>query len=135
LETGESGREGFRRPAAAILAAAAGIAALLASVVLFLFDPALSRLFPPCLLHETTGLYCPGCGSLRSLHQLLHGHLERAFSLNPFLVLSLPFLISAPFLRKWLYRAWVPWAAFAVLVVYGILRNIPIRPFSLLAPH
>lgn len=135
METGESGREGFRRPAAAIPAAAAGTVALLGAVVLFLFDPALSRLFPPCLLHETTGLYCPGCGSLRSLHQLLHGNLARAFSLNPLLILFLPFLVSAPFLRKRLYRVWVPWAAFALLVVYGVLRNIPIRPFSLLAPH
>jgi hypothetical protein len=118
-----------------LLPAGAGIATVLALVLLFCFDPAVSRFFPPCLLHEATGLYCPGCGSLRSLHQLLNGHPGRAFSLNPLLILSLPILALAPFVRSRLYRASAAWTAFAVLLVYGILRNIPHWPFTLLAPH
>ena len=28
----------------------------------------------PCLFHEVTGLYCPGCGGTRSVHCFLQGH-------------------------------------------------------------
>ena len=50
---------------AAMLAAFAGM------VLLELFDPATSGVFPPCPLHYLTGWYCPGCGSLRAIHQLV----------------------------------------------------------------
>ncbi|MFM7794230.1 MAG: hypothetical protein ACKO90_41275, partial [Microcystis panniformis] len=33
-----------------------------AAVVLYLFNPATSKLFPPSPFHLLTGLYCPGCG-------------------------------------------------------------------------
>ncbi|MGA8200207.1 MAG: DUF2752 domain-containing protein, partial [Candidatus Sulfotelmatobacter sp.] len=64
-----------------------------ATVTLDFFDPATSGLFPPCPLHYLTGWYCPGCGSLRALHQLLHGNLSAAWALNPLTVLLLPFLV------------------------------------------
>src|SRR5580693_9291812 len=43
------------------------------AVLLELFDPATSGIFPPCPFRYLTGWYCPGCGSLRAIHQLLHG--------------------------------------------------------------
>ena len=42
------------------------------AAVLFFFNPAQSGFYPFCVFHRTTGLLCPGCGSLRALHQLLH---------------------------------------------------------------
>ena len=72
-----------------------------------------------------TGLLCPGCGTLRGLHQLLHGHLAAAFRLNPVMVLSLPLLgyvALASVWRRWhgLSRrparpalAWAAWASCA----------------------
>jgi hypothetical protein len=69
------------------------------------------------------------------MHQLLNGNLERALALNPLLVLALPFLGLLVLRPRWCYRVWVPWFAFVVLVGYGILRNIPVWPFDLLAPH
>jgi hypothetical protein len=33
---------------------------------------------------------CPGCGSLRAAHQLLHGNVEAAWALNK------PFLMALP---------------------------------------
>src|SRR3954447_20165 len=59
--------------------------------VLYWFNPAQFGFYPRCALYETTGLLCPGCGSLRAIHQLLHGHLAAAFQLNALLVLGLPF--------------------------------------------
>ncbi len=49
----------------------------LAGIVLFCFDPERCGFYPICIFHQSTGLLCPGCGSLRAMHQLLHGHLWR----------------------------------------------------------
>src|SRR5260221_9010819 len=68
-----------------------GIIALAAGV-LFFFDPAEHAFYPVCFFHRTTGLLCPGCGSLRAVHQLSHGHLAAAFRVKPLLVVCLPFL-------------------------------------------
>jgi hypothetical protein len=38
-------------------------------------------------------------------------------------------------ISRWVYRPWVPWAVLVILVGYGVLRNIPVWPFTLLAPH
>jgi sulfite exporter TauE/SafE len=113
--------------------------------MLFAFDPAATRLYPVCVFHAVTGLYCPGCGSLRALHQLLHGHVATALGYNCLLVLSVPVLAyalashvlrrlgwrSLPVMRL---RAWLGWVVFAVIVAFGVLRNIPGWPFNLLAP-
>ena len=100
-----------------------------------LFDPAHLSLLPPCPFHALTGFYCPGCGSLRALHLLLHGELAGAFRMNPLLVLSLPVLIMLRFHRPLAYKRWLPWSALVVLVLYGIVRNIPFWPFVLITPH
>jgi hypothetical protein len=36
------------------------------------------------------GAPCPGCGSLRAAHQLLHGHFQEAWALNPTLMIVGP---------------------------------------------
>jgi hypothetical protein len=69
-----------------------GLLAGVACIVLFYFDPRQYHFYPVCFFHQTTGLLCPGCGTLRGLHQLLHGHLAAAFRFNPMLIVSLPFL-------------------------------------------
>ncbi len=120
--------------------------ALAASVVMLrLFDPATSGIFPPCPVHYLTGWYCPGCGSLRAIHQLLHGNLRAAWALNPLTVVLLPFLtyglvsftifeirgqgLPQPFLRA----GWIR-ALCGAIILFGIVRNLPLYPFDLLAP-
>lgn len=68
------------------------VSLLVIVVVLFLYDPATTGRFPPCPLFALTGVKCPGCGSLRAVHQLLHGNLRAAFLLNPLMILSIPVL-------------------------------------------
>jgi len=104
------------------------------AVILFWFNPEVSRFFPPCPLHTFTGLFCAGCGSTRALHQLLHGNVAAAFRFNPLLVLSLPVLGWFYFRPGVVYRAAVAWASFAILVLYGVCRNIPVWPLTLLVP-
>ena len=127
-----------------LLAGLLGVATA-AVATLALFDPATSGLFPPCPVRYLTGWYCPGCGSLRALHQLLHGNLRAAWSLNPLTVLLSPFLaygtISYAFFEirgRYLPRIFLPpvWIRVlcAVIILFGIVRNIPVHPFNMLAP-
>lgn len=58
--------------------------------VLFVFDPATAGFYPPCLFRTFLGMQCPGCGSLRAAHQLLHGNLAAAWALNKPLLIALP---------------------------------------------
>ncbi|MGC1452706.1 MAG: DUF2752 domain-containing protein [Candidatus Sulfotelmatobacter sp.] len=127
------------------LLAALFTAVTVAGVMLRLFDPATSGLFPPCPLRYLTGWYCPGCGSLRAIHQLLHGSLRAAWAMNPLTVVLLPFLtyglasaaifevrgraLPQPFLRA----VWIR-ALCAAIILFGIARNLPMHPFDLLAP-
>jgi len=125
-----------------LLAILVGATAL---VALRLFDPATAGVFPPCPLRELTGWYCPGCGSLRALHQLLHANFRAAFAFNPLAVISLPFLayggasytsfqIRGRYLPKCFVPAFWIWTLFAAILIFGIARNLPMRPFNLLAP-
>ena len=132
---------GIRVPMVSALVMSLVLAA--GGAVLFWFDPNQHSFYPYCFLHRTTGLLCPGCGGLRSVHQLLHGHFVAAFRLNALFVLSLPFLgwfgvrcvlaqwrsQPAPAIRP----AWL-WTAFALMAIFGIARNLPFAHLACLAP-
>lgn len=118
---------------------------LLALLFLRVFNPAASGLYPPCPFRLLTGLNCPGCGTLRGLHQLLHGHPLAALDLNPLLILGLPFMgyvfLSYALVTirgRGLPRVFIPtpliWAMFWFIIAFWVLRNIPVYPFTLLAP-
>jgi hypothetical protein len=121
------------------------VAALLASGVLFWFDPARWGFYPRCLFHAITGLHCPGCGALRGAHEFLHGHWLTALRLNA-LVFGLAPLVLVGWLGwHWCAReeirlhrlqlgATAAWWMLGALMLFGVLRNIPIFPFTLLAP-
>ena len=123
-----------------VAAAAGGAAALLVAV-----DPGEPGHYPTCPFYAVTGLYCPGCGTLRVVHQLLTGHPGAALGLNPLFMVALPFLLYA-YLR-WAGELLVgvrlpaikapPWAVRLVpvlVIAFGVVRNIPIDPFTALAP-
>ncbi len=107
---------------------------------LFIFEPGKSGLFPPCPFRLLTGWQCPGCGSTRALHQILHGHFEAAFMLNPLLMVGIPFMLFA-FLRYSVIvlRGGVPrsnalpapyiYLMFFVIVSFWIFRNTSFYPF------
>src|SRR5258705_3896267 len=78
-----------RWTAAALWTLVAGAAAYL-----FWFEPGRSGFFPSCPLRALTGFACPGCGTTRALHQLLHGNLLAAFELNPLPAVFLPLLAA-----------------------------------------
>lgn len=110
------------------------LAAVAVGATLYWFDPAHAGFYPVCIFYKTTGWRCPGCGGLRAIHQLLHGHLAAAFEFNALVVAGLPFA-AALCLRwvlgrvrhrpvKWEMRpVWIL-AGLALLLLFGIGRNL-----------
>jgi len=118
---------------------------LAAGILLFRFDPAQGGLYPVCLLHQLTGLNCPGCGGLRALHHLTHGEFISAFHCNPLLMLLLPVFLFAGVRwvvrgnqavggRSPLARPGVLWSLLAVTLLFTILRNLPGPAFAWMSP-
>lgn len=110
------------------------VAAVVAvGLLYFLFDPAESALAPKCVFHAVTGWDCPGCGSQRMLHALLHGDMAGAWRANPFLLCAMPLLIllafAALYRKRWprLYRTVnsmpVIIAVSVAIMAWAIIRN------------
>lgn len=104
-------------------------------------DPSEQGFAPPCIFFTLTGLHCPGCGTLRSLHQLFNGNVSAAFGLNPLIFLSVPFIACAllvmgskssrpKFLASALHRNIQVSLCLAVVIAYWVLRNTNIEPFA-----
>lgn len=53
-------------------------------------DPARPGHYPGCPFYTLTGLYCPGCGGLRALHDLTQGEIVAALSSNLLVTLAVP---------------------------------------------
>jgi len=115
--------------------AACFLAMIAAGIVLYLFDPETAGFYPVCALHQMTGLQCPGCGSLRALHQLTHGNIAGAWRLNPLLVALLPMGLwlglreAVRWTLGWRWpgvitRPIIGWSLVIVAVVFGIARNL-----------
>jgi len=107
---------------------------------LFFFEPGKSGFFPGCPFRALTGYTCPGCGTTRALHQLLHGNFLAAFELNALLVVVLPLLAIALFMytssaisgRRMPSLTLPPkyvWVLSAVVIAFWILRNTSAYPF------
>ncbi|MEW2514885.1 DUF2752 domain-containing protein [Streptomyces sp. NPDC046870] len=114
----------------ALLAAVAGAFAYVGAV-----DPNEPGHYPVCPLYRLTGLYCPGCGGLRSAHAFVHGDLLGALRDNALGVLA--YLGFAVLWTVWVVRAArgrpvriepgpAPlWAAGVLLLVFTVVRNLP----------
>lgn len=88
-----------------------------------------------CFIYKNFGISCPACGITRLLNALIHGNIYQAFRYNPFIFLSIPYIISV-------YIQWgVNYIKFGLtdnrtnkrilnyaiaLSVFGIVRNIGI---------
>ncbi|MDR1594877.1 MAG: DUF2752 domain-containing protein [Prevotellaceae bacterium] len=59
-------------------------------IVYGIFDPETTDFFPPCLFHKLTGFECPGCGTQRAVHSLLHLKVKQAFFYNSALFFAIP---------------------------------------------
>lgn len=100
---------------------------------------------PPCLIHKIFGVCCPACGTQRMFLALFRGDFHAAASLNPFMLIFLPFagvyllceslryIKEKPPLYK--SRGFLIISIFiaAAALVFAFLRNLP--QFAFLAPN
>ena len=98
----------------------------------------------PCIFHEITGLYCPGCGTTRLIFALLKGNIDAAYNYNRLVFIMLPFIILYSLYMIYLYIVnkedkilnRIPksfeYILIFIILLFGILRNI--STFSYLQP-
>ena len=69
---------------------ASAAAFLCALAVVYKFSPTEYAFYPRCIIYSTTHWLCPGCGSTRALHSLLHLDLQSALHYNALFTLLAP---------------------------------------------
>lgn len=111
--------------------------ALSAAAAIAVRDPHEPGSWGFCPFLAVTGYYCPGCGGLRAVHDVLHGDLLGGLQSNLMGLLLCGLLAGiwgAWFVGQWRGRpvAWdrvVPsWAAYgflALFAVFSVFRNTP----------
>ena len=115
------------------------------SIVTALFDPTTHSFFPVCPLYAMTGFACPGCGLTRGFHALFHGDVATALDYNALIpiwavvfgyvwVSLLLYVVRGRGLPMWPTRPNFLWTFMILLLVFGVARNIPLYPFSILFP-
>lgn len=118
----------------AIKIALIAVIVIAAIVVYFSYNPSTSKFFPRCIFFTVTGLRCPGCGSQRVIHSLLHGNIGAAWGYNAFMVCVIPVFIIyllndytkiiPPKFRKILTHRVTLLILFVSVVLWFVLRNI-----------
>ncbi|MDE6048536.1 MAG: DUF2752 domain-containing protein [Paramuribaculum sp.] len=111
-----------------------GIVGIAAILLLYAsFDPAHNP-FPRCIFLSLSGLKCPGCGSQRALHAIIHGNILQAWHYNAALMVSIPLLALLcfsgiaknrfPTLYNRMNGRIVIWNVFFLTIGWWIARNI-----------
>ena len=98
----------------------------------------------PCIFHEVTGFYCPGCGITRCILAILKFDFALAFRYNSLVFVLLPIFIPYFLYKLYLYifnkedhilhkiPRFFWYSLIVIALLFAILRNMPM--FSILAP-
>jgi len=104
--------------------------------IFYTFNPETQPLFPKCPFLLATGYECPGCGSQRAIHSLLHFNIGAALSYNALMVLVLPYIFLGiwleyfggrkrfPGIEKFFFGRWSAVVVLTVIIAYWIVRNL-----------
>lgn len=100
--------------------------------IYFIFDPSASVFFPKCPVRLLTGYPCPGCGSQRAIHAILHGDIKGAAEYNVLAVIFVPILLMMffssffreryPKLYSITHHKWVAYASLAAILLWWGIR-------------
>lgn len=133
-------------PTMARVSAAGGAAAIACgSAFVAMVEPTKATFLPVCPLFAFTGFACPGCGLTRGFHSLFHGDILSAIDFNllipvwamilAWVFVSLILLaVRGRGLNMWPTNPRFMYVFWGVLVVFGVLRNIPAWPLTILFP-
>ncbi len=115
------------------------------AVFIFWYNSTTMHFLPRCPFNWATGYYCPGCGTTRGLHRLLHGDITGALRANILMIVTVPYVVysfirylSQNILAKQLpaiiLKPVIVQLLAAFVIVFWVVRNIPVYPFTLLVP-
>ena len=100
----------------------------------YCFDPVEVRWMPRCIWKVATGTDCPGCGSQRMIHALMHGDFKSAWHANAYALCIIPligfmlwlelFRYKYPMLYRRVHSPWVLWSVVSSVVLWWIGRNM-----------
>lgn len=116
-----------------MITASVAVIVVAAFIVLYAYNPENTAWMPHCPSHMLTGYDCPGCGTLRALHALMHGNIAAAWNYNAAVFFALPMIAAlavAPhtrphsLLRRFADSRWTPIAVFIALVAWTVFRNL-----------
>lgn len=111
------------------------------SLVWWVYNSPRDGMLPECAFYRVTGFFCPGCGGMRSVHDLIHGDLIGALSSNMMIIFVIYALLSMAshlatsifsiHLRRRLRNLdfLMTVAALIVMVVFGVVRNFKVMSF------
>ena len=123
-----------------------GVLAFLGMLALYVFwNPSNTNIFPKCPVYATTGILCPGCGSQRAAHQILNGNIIEGIRHNYLIVLLALILFYQGFIYvmnkmigknipNLLHNSKVTFSILIIVILFWVLRNINVFPFTELAP-
>lgn len=107
-----------------------------AAFIFYTFDPEEMVLFPKCPFLLATGYECPGCGSQRAVHSILHLNFRAAFSYNALILFLIPYILFGMFLEffngkkrfpkleKFFFGKWAALIVVLGILVYWVVRNL-----------
>lgn len=116
-----------------VILTVAAIAVAAVGVLMFVVDPVQASWFPQCPSRLLTGYLCPGCGSSRAMHALVHGHIAAAWHYNAALLFALPLMallvagkVAGPTsrLRRIMQHPAVPIVVTVSVIVWTVVRNL-----------
>ena len=123
-----------------------GVLAFLGMLALYIFwNPSDTNVFPKCPFYVATGIYCPGCGSQRAAHQILNGNIIEGIRHNYMIALLAIVLLYQGFIyvmnellgksiTNLLHKSKITMSILFLVLLFWILRNINVFPFTELAP-
>lgn len=95
-----------------------------AGILLYFYNPTEVEWIPRCPFLVLTGFKCPGCGTLRGLHHLVHGRLDAAWAMNPLMVTVLPIIVLFVLSHKISQNVILGRVILTMILLFWLFRNL-----------
>jgi len=128
-----------------VFIATASILVICLFLFYYFYNPTEYSIFPRCPFNRITGLFCPGCGSQRAIHQILHANFTKGISHNFLIGLAVLVIVYDALIylmnkvlnksfKNILHYSKTTYTILILIILFWVLRNIDQYPFTILAP-